>query len=58
MEDKIKIVKDRLNGKFLTNVSLDEVLVITGFSEDGKIMYHNKSLALPVDSDIYIKISS
>jgi hypothetical protein len=56
--DKIKIVKDKIGNKVLANVEKDEVLIITGFSDDGKIMYHNNSLALPVNSDIYIKLKN
>jgi hypothetical protein len=56
--DKIKIIKDKLGDKVLANVDIDEILVITGFSNDGKIMYHNNSLALPVNSDIYIKLKN
>jgi hypothetical protein len=52
--DKIKIIKDKIGNKLLANVEKDEILIITGFSDDGKIMYHNNSLALPVNSDIYI----
>jgi hypothetical protein len=37
----------------LANVEKGEIVIITGLSEDGKIMYHNNSLALPVNSDIY-----
>ena len=55
--DKILIVSDKIGNKTLANVEKDEVLVITGFSEDGKIMYHHNSLALPVNSDIYIKLN-
>ena len=54
--DKIKIVKEKLRNKTLSNVTLGEVLTITGFSEDGKILYHNENLALPVNSDIYAKV--
>jgi hypothetical protein len=54
--DKIKIISDRLEKKLLANVSLDEIVIITGFSEDGKIIYHNNTLALPTNSDIYEKI--
>jgi hypothetical protein len=56
--DKIKIVQDKLGNKVLANVDIDEVLIITGFSNDGKIMYHHNSLALPVNSDIYIKLKN
>jgi len=56
--DKIKIIKDKLGNKILANVEKDEVLIITGFSDDGKIMYHHNSLALPVNSDIYIKLKN
>jgi len=54
--DRLQIVSDKLGNKMLANVDKDEVISITGFSEDGKILYHNNSLALPVDSDVYIKI--
>jgi hypothetical protein len=54
--DGIKIIKDKIGNKLLANVDKDEIVVITGFSDDGKIMYHNNSLALPVNSDIYIKL--
>jgi predicted mannosyl-3-phosphoglycerate phosphatase (HAD superfamily) len=54
--DKLQIVSDKLGNKMLANVDKDEVISITGFSEDGKILYHNNSLALPVNSDVYIKI--
>jgi hypothetical protein len=54
--DKIKIIKDKLGNKVLANVEINEVLIITGFSDDGRIMYHHNSLALPVNSDIYIKL--
>ncbi len=56
--DRIKIIKDKLGNKMLANVEKDEVLIITGFSDDGKIMYHHNSLALPVNSDIYIKLKN
>jgi hypothetical protein len=54
--DSIKIIKDKIGNKLLANVDKDEIVVITGFSDDGKIMYHNNSLALPVNSDIYVKL--
>lgn len=55
--DKILIIDDKLGDKVLANVEKNEVLVITGFSDDGKILYHNGSLALPVNSLIYRKIT-
>lgn len=55
--DLIKIVSDRNDRKLLANVDLGESVMITGFSEDGKILYHHGTLALPVFSDIYIKIN-
>ena len=54
--DKLQIVSDKLGNKMLANVDKHEVISITGFSEDGKILYHNNSLALPVNSEVYIKI--
>lgn len=55
--DKILITKNKLGNKILANVEVDEVIIITGFSDDGKIMYHNQSLALPVNSTIYRKLT-
>lgn len=54
--DRLLIISDKLGNKMLANVDKDEVIIITGFSEDGKILYHNRALALPVNSDVYIKI--
>ena len=54
--DKLLITSDRLGNKLLGNVNKGEIIIITGFSEDGKILYHHNSLALPVNSDIYIKL--
>ena len=54
--DRLQITSDKLGNKMLANVDKDEVISITGFSEDGKILYHNNSLALPINSDVYIKI--
>lgn len=56
--DKILIISDKIGNKTLANVEKGEVVIITGFSEDGKIMYHNNSLALPVNSDIYVKLNN
>ena len=56
--DKILIVSDKIGNKTLANVEKGEVVIITGFSEDGKIIYHNNSLALPVNSDIYVKLNN
>ena len=55
--DKILITKNKLGNKILANVEIDEVIIITGFSDDGKIMYHNQSLALPINSTIYKKLT-
>jgi hypothetical protein len=56
--DKVLITSDKLGTKSLGTVEKGEIVVITGFSEDGKIMYHHGSLALPVNSNIYIKIKN
>jgi hypothetical protein len=54
--DKLLIVSDKLGNKMLANVDKDEVITISGFSDDGKILYHNGVLALPVDSDVFVKL--
>jgi hypothetical protein len=54
--DKLLITSEKLGNKMLANVEKDEIIIITGFSDDGKILYHNNTLALPVNSDIYTKI--
>lgn len=53
--DKIKIISDKLGDRSLGTVLINEVLTISAFSDDGKIMYHHNSLALPVNSNIYVK---
>lgn len=54
--DKLLIVSDRIGNKLLANVELGEVIIITGFSEDRKIIYHHNSLALPNNNTIYKKV--
>lgn len=54
--DKILIISDRIGSKLLANVELGEIVIITGFSEDRKIIYHHNSLALPNNTSIYKKI--
>ena len=54
--DKLLIVSDKLGNKRLANVDKGEIITITSFSDDGKILYHNGVLALPVDSDIFVKL--
>ena len=56
--DKLLIVTNRIGNKLLANVELGEVITITGFSEDRKILYHNNSLALPNNSTIYKKLNN
>jgi hypothetical protein len=55
--DRIKIISEKLQTKTLANVSEGEIITITSFSEDGKIIYHHNTLALPTFSDIYTKIN-
>lgn len=54
--DRLLIINDRLNGKLLSNVHLGEVIIITGFSENYKFLYHHGSLALPLSNEIYLKL--
>jgi len=54
--DKLLIISEKLGNKMLANVEKDEVITITGFSDDGKILYHNNTLALPVNSNVYKKL--
>lgn len=54
--DKLLIVSDKLGNKRLANVDKGEIITISSFSDDGKILYHNGVLALPVDSDIFVKL--
>jgi hypothetical protein len=57
--DKLLIITDRIGNKLLANVELGEVITITGFSEDRKILYHNNSLALPNNNNtIYKKLNN
>ncbi len=54
--DKLLIQSEKIGTKVLANVDKGEIITITGFSEDGKILYHHNTLALPVNSDIYVKL--
>jgi hypothetical protein len=54
--DKLLIQSEKIGTKVLANVDKGEIITITGFSEDGKILYHHNTLALPVNSDIYLKL--
>jgi hypothetical protein len=54
--DKLLIVSDKLGNKMLANVDKGEVITISSFSDNGKILYHNGVLALPVDSDVFVKL--
>lgn len=56
--DRLLIVSDRIGNKLLANVEIGEVITITGFSENNKILYHNNSLALPNNSPIYKKLNN
>ncbi len=53
--DKIQIVSENLKEKSLGMLTVGEVITITSFSEDGKILYYHNSLALSVNSNVYIK---
>jgi hypothetical protein len=55
--DKLQIISEKLGNKVLANVEIGEIIEITGFSDDGKIIYHHNSLAIPTNSDIYKKIT-
>lgn len=54
--DKLLIQSEKIGTKLLANVEKGEIITITGFSNDGKILYHHNALALPVDSDVYLKL--
>jgi hypothetical protein len=49
-------VSEYIGSKALANVELNEIVTISSFSDNGKIIYHNNTLALPTNSDIYIKL--
>jgi len=54
--DKLTIISDRIGNKMLANVEKDDIVIVSGFSDNGKILYHHNTLALPVDCDIYKKL--
>jgi hypothetical protein len=56
--DKIKIISDKINNRTLVTVELNEIITISAFSDNGKILYHHNSLALPVNSDVYLKLEN
>jgi len=51
--DSLLIKDNRLGSKLLANVEKGEVIVITSISDDGKILYHHNSLAIPADCCIF-----
>lgn len=55
--DKLLIINNRVNGKLLTNVELNEIITITSISDDYKIIYHHNSLALPNNKNIFKKLN-
>jgi hypothetical protein len=55
--DKLKITSDRIGNKMLANVEKDDVIIVSGFSDDEKILYHHNTLALPVNCNIYKKLN-
>jgi hypothetical protein len=56
--DTILITSERIGNKLLANVEMGDIVTITGISEDGKILYHHNSLALPNNNSIYKKIET
>ena len=54
--DKLLITSDRIGNKMLANVDKGEIIIVSSFSDDSKIIYHHNTLALPVNADIYTKI--
>jgi len=55
--DALLIKEDRLGTKMLANVEKGEVVIVTSISENGKILYHHNSLALPADCSFFDVIS-
>jgi hypothetical protein len=55
--DLIEIISDRVGNKLLANVDLGEVIMVTGMSDDRKIIYHHGSLALPNSEKIFRTIN-
>jgi len=52
--DTIEIISETIeSGKSLGTVTIGEIVTITGFSDNGRIMYHHSVLALPVHSNVY-----
>jgi predicted transcriptional regulator len=54
--DKLTIISDRIGNKMLANVEKNDVIIVSGFSDNGKILYHHNTLGLPVDCNIYKKL--
>jgi phage-related protein len=54
--DKLLIVNNQLSNKTLGLLSIGDIITITSFSENKKILYYFNSLGLSVNSNVYVRI--
>lgn len=54
--DRLLIINNKLGDRTFGTINVGEVIVITGFGENKKFLYHHGSLALQIIDGIYIKL--
>ena len=54
--DRLLIVNNKLSNKTLALLSIGDIITITSFSENKKILYYSNSLGLSVNSNVYVRI--
>jgi hypothetical protein len=54
--DRLLIVNNKLGDRTFSTINVGEIIVITGFGENKKFLYHHGSLGLQIIDGIYIKL--
>lgn len=54
--DRLLIINNKIGDRTLGTIHVGEVIIITGFGENKKFLYHHNSLALPIVDGIYLKL--
>jgi hypothetical protein len=54
--DRLLIINNKMGERTLGTIEVGEIIIITGFPENKKFLYHHGSLALPIVDGIYTKL--
>jgi len=55
--DRLLIINNKLGDRTFGTINVGEIIIITGFPENKKFLYHHGSLALQIIDGIYIKLN-